>query len=90
MRMHRTGRLDLVPYGKTGKMNDIGRNIYALRIRDGLKTREVAARCGLSWPTIWHISTGSGTNLDTLRSIAAAFNVQVWELLKPDHFPLVR
>lgn len=88
MRMHRTGRLDKIPYGKTEGLCDLGRNLHALRLTSGLTTKQFGKFVGLSWPTVYGIMRGSGTNLDTLRSIAAAFNIEVWELLKPDQFPV--
>ena len=66
----------------------IGRNILALRMKADLSVSGLAARCDINRSMIQYISKGGSTTLDTLRTIASVFNVEAWELMKPDHFPL--
>lgn len=65
----------------------IGSNIEKLRLKHKLHTEELARRAGVSTFTVRSLMNGHREgHLRSLYAIAAAFNVEAWELLKPGHF----
>jgi transcriptional regulator with XRE-family HTH domain len=58
-------------------------NLKRLRVRSGLTQREVAKKTKVGQPYIAKLETGEQTNptLATLRRLAKALKVSVWELL---------
>ena len=63
----------------------LGQKIRYLRRREGLSQEEFAARAGVSHRKLSDIECGNGNpTFDTMDCIAAAFGLQIEELLQPD------
>jgi DNA-binding Xre family transcriptional regulator len=88
MRMKRNGRLELLPAVMVADMAPIGHNVTALLARDKMKLHHLGNRADISMPVLWKILRGESCRLETLQAIAAAFNVEAWQLIKPGEFPL--
>ena len=63
----------------------LGQKIRYLRRREGLSQEEFAARAGVSHRKLSDIECGNGNpTFDTMDSIAAAFGIQIEELICAD------
>ena len=66
----------------------LGQKIRYLRRREGLSQEEFAARAGVSHRKLSDIECGNGNpTFDTMDCIAAAFGLQIEELLQKRAFP---
>jgi transcriptional regulator with XRE-family HTH domain len=56
----------------------IGRQLKALRVREGLKQFDVAEAAGLSVPTISNLESGRGSSLSSFFSVLTAMGTEAW------------
>lgn len=60
-------------------------NVYALRLKANITAAETCRRAGIGQATLNNMRAHD-PGLETLRALAAAFNVDYWRLLIPGEF----
>ena len=69
---------------KTSIQHILGENVRRGREGTGLGKLQFCLTAGISRPELDHIESGNGNpKLETLVSLAACLDVEVWELLRP-------